>query len=426
VSAPTILLVDDDPLNLKVGAFGLKQAGFDVETARGGEEALSRARRRRPDAIVSDVMMPGMDGFTLCREIRSDPELADIPIVLVSSAHVVETDREMAVRMGANALVVRTRNLAGAVAAVGAALTRQLLALGRRPVLQPRVLDLNAVVAEVEAMIRRLISEDIQIVVTPEPRLARVRADVGQVEQVVLNLAINARDAMASGGRLAVTTRNADLDASYVRTHPEARAGRHAVIEVSDTGHGMEGKGAELRLATVYGIVRQSGGTMDVCSEPGRGTTFKAYLPAVDAEATAVSSAPAGGTETILLVEDAEPLRSLVRELLEEAGYKVIEAEAPDVALRLIEEEPRTLDLVLTDVVMPRMNGPEFVKRVVALYPGTRAIFMSGYSDPSVGGNPTLEPGVHFLQKPFTMDALMGAVRQALDGPPPASSGDNR
>jgi CheY-like chemotaxis protein len=318
-----------------------------------------------------------------------------------------------------------------------------LLAFGRRQVLQPRVLDLNGVIAEVEKMARRLISENIQIVVVPAPALGRVHADAGQIEQVILNLAINARDAMPSGGRLVIETRNATLDKAYVRTHPEALAGEYVVLEITDTGHGMdartmsrifdpffttkeEGKGTGLGLATVYGIVRQSGGTVNVYSEPGHGTTFKVYLPRVESaaplEAVVAAAAPSGGTETILLVEDAEPLRLLIRELLESAGYSVVDAEAPDMALELLERAARPVDLVLTDMVMPRMSGQEFAKRLAVTQPRARIVFMSGYSDQAIGED-VLEPGALFLQKPFTMDALMQMIRRALDAPagPPTS-----
>jgi two-component system, cell cycle sensor histidine kinase and response regulator CckA len=318
-----------------------------------------------------------------------------------------------------------------------AALTRQLLAFGRRQLLQPRLLDVNEVVADVEKMMRRLISEDIQITTIPGHGLGMVRADAGQLEQVLLNLAINARDAMPAGGRLLVETANADLDDSYVRLNPEAQAGRFVMLSVSDTGHGMdrktmsrifepffttkeEGKGTGLGLATVYGIVRQSGGTVNVYSEPGQGTTFKIYLPRVDGPAApaapaARAEAP-GGSETLLLVEDAEPLRLLIRELLENAGYVVVDADAPDKALSLVEAMPGAIDVVLTDMVMPRMSGQDFAGRLRVLKPEARIVFMSGYSDRAIGDQ-ALEPGALFLQKPFTMDALMRIIREALDTP---------
>ena len=317
-----------------------------------------------------------------------------------------------------------------------AALTRQLLAFSRRQVLQPKVLDLNEVVPEVEKMLRRLITENIQIVTVADASLGRVRADAGQIEQVLMNLAINARDAMPTGGRLVIETGNVELDETYVRTHPEAHAGRYVMLAVSDSGHGMdartmsrifepffttkeEGKGTGLGLATVYGIVRQSGGTVNVYSEPGQGTAFKVYLPRVDdlAEATATDEIvpPPRGRETVLVVEDAEALRLLIRELLEDAGYTVLDTESPDKAIALVQSTTGPLDLVLTDMVMPQMNGQELSKRIAAVRPQTRVVFMSGYTDQFVGEAGTLEPGALFLQKPFTMEALLRTVHRALD-----------
>jgi two-component system cell cycle sensor histidine kinase/response regulator CckA len=321
-----------------------------------------------------------------------------------------------------------------------AALTRQLLAFSRRQLLQPKVLDLNEVVAEVEKMMRRLISESIQIVTVATANLGKVRGDAGQIEQVIMNLAINARDAMPSGGRLVIETGNIELDETYVRTHPEARPGPHVMLAVSDTGHGMdaktmarifepffttkeEGKGTGLGLATVYGIVHQSGGTVNVYSEPGRGTTFKVYLPRIEGdvatEAGAAVVAAPGGMETVLLVEDAEALRLLVRELLENAGYTVLDADSPDKALSMVDSMRGPIHLLLTDMVMPRMNGQELARRIAALKPEARVVFMSGYSDQAMGDQGTLEPGALFLQKPFTVDALLKIIRHALDAAPP-------
>jgi two-component system, cell cycle sensor histidine kinase and response regulator CckA len=325
-----------------------------------------------------------------------------------------------------------------------AALTRQLLAFSRRQVLQPKVLDLNEVVAEVEKMMRRLISESIQIVTIAAARLGKVRADAGQIEQVLMNLAINARDAMPSGGRLVIETGNIELDETYVRTSPEARPGPYVMLAVSDTGHGMdaktmarifepffttkeEGKGTGLGLATVYGIVRQSGGTVNVYSEPGRGTTFRVYLPRIEGDVTAEARAdvvaPPRGTETVLLVEDAEALRLLVRELLENAGYTVLDADSPDKALSMVESVRDPIHLLLTDMVMPRMNGQELARRIAVLKPEARVVFMSGYSDQAMGDQSTLEPGALFLQKPFTMDALLKTIRRALDAAPGIDGG---
>jgi two-component system, cell cycle sensor histidine kinase and response regulator CckA len=325
-----------------------------------------------------------------------------------------------------------------------AALTRQLLAFSRRQVLQPKVLDLNEVVAEVEKMLRRVISEGIQIITVATANLGKVSADAGQIEQVLMNLAINARDAMPSGGRLMIETGNVELDETYTRTNPEAHPGPYVMLAVSDTGQGMDaktmsrifepffttkedGKGTGLGLATVDGIVRQSGGTVNVYSEAGRGTTFKVYLPRIEgdmaAEAGAVIVTAPGGTETVLLVEDAEALRLLVRELLENAGYAVLDADTPDKALSMVDSIPGPIHLLLTDMVMPRMNGQELARRIAALKPEARVVFMSGYSDQAMGDLGTLEPGTLFLQKPFTMDALLKTIRRALDAAPPIDGG---
>jgi two-component system, cell cycle sensor histidine kinase and response regulator CckA len=321
-----------------------------------------------------------------------------------------------------------------------AALTRQLLAFGRRQVLQPRVLDLNDVVANVEKMVRRLISANIQIVTVLASDLGRVCADAGQVEQVLMNLVINARDAMAEGGRLVIETVNEDHDEAYVRANPGSRAGRSVVLVVSDSGHGMteetmtrifepffttkeEGKGTGLGLATVYGIVRQSGGAVSVSSAPGSGTAFSVSLPRVEdqveRDVRPESVAPPGGSETVLIVEDAEALRVLLRELLEEVGYTVRDADSPEEALAFVESTPAAepIHLVLTDMVMPRMNGRDLARRVTALRPGIRVVFMSGYADEVAGEEGTLAPGAMFLQKPFTTDALLTVLRQALDEP---------
>jgi two-component system cell cycle sensor histidine kinase/response regulator CckA len=319
-------------------------------------------------------------------------------------------------------------------------LTRQLLAFSRKQVLQSRVLDLNVVAGEMERMLQRLIGEDIRLVTSFAPDLGRVMADPGQVSQIIVNLAVNARDAMPEGGTLILETANVDLDHSYVNEHAEARLGRHVMLAVSDTGTGMtpevkarifepffttkeEGKGTGLGLATVYGIVRQSGGHINVYSEAGRGTTFKIYLPRVE-EAAEVATAdlgkPPGGTETILVVEDDEALREIVSELLREAGYRVIVAAHGEEALGVGAQNGGPPDLVITDVVMPRMTGRALSEQLRALGPRLRVLFMSGYTDAAVLYQGLLEPGTAFLQKPFGPEALLRKVREVLDQPRPA------
>jgi nitrogen-specific signal transduction histidine kinase len=322
-------------------------------------------------------------------------------------------------------------------AARAAGLTRQLLAFSRKQVLQPRVLDLNAVVAEMEKMLRRLIGEDVQLITVFDESLEGVRADPGQMEQVLMNLAVNARDAMPRGGRLTIETANVDLDATYARSRPGVKPGPHVMLAVSDTGHGMEpevlghifepffttkeaGKGTGLGLATVHGIVKQSGGHIFVYSERGQGTTFKIYLPRVQAgkAAEAPATPPAElhrGSETVLLVEDEESLRRIVRECLEASGYSVIEARHAGQALELAEGRSAPIHLLITDVMMPGMSGSQLAAALTASHAETRVLYMSGYTDDAVVLHGVLAADVSFLQKPFTIDALARKVREVLD-----------
>ena len=318
-----------------------------------------------------------------------------------------------------------------------AGLTRQLLAFSRRQVLQPKILDLNSVVGEMEKMLQRLIGEDVHLLTLFDDRLGTVRADPGQIEQVLMNLAVNARDAMPGGGRLTIETHNADLDQGYARQHAEVPPGRYVMLAVSDTGQGMPpevrarafepffttkeaGKGTGLGLATVHGIVKQSGGHVFVYSEKGHGTTFKVYFPRVDAaqapaETAPVEPAPPRGSETILLVEDEGTLRELIRECLESSGYTVLEAGHGAEALKLCERHPGPIHLLMTDVVMPGISGRELAAQVGAARPAIRTIYMSGYTDDAVVLHGVLSEGMAFLQKPFTEEALARKVREVLD-----------
>ena len=317
-----------------------------------------------------------------------------------------------------------------------ASLTRQLLAFSRRQVLKPRVLDLNAVVGEMDGMLRRIIGEDIDLVTVLQDGLGQVKADPGQIQQVVMNLAVNARDAMPKGGRLTIETGNAELDESYTSAHLAVRPGRHVMLAVTDSGMGMDaatqarifepffttkeaGKGTGLGLSTVFGIVKQSEGNVWVYSEPQRGTTFKIYLPRVDEvveeQPAQEAETAAGGSETILLVEDSDSLRELGREILEEHGYKVIEASSGAAALEALARHTGSLDLILTDLVMSGMSGRELADQVTRLRPGTKVIFMSGYTDDALGHHGVLETGTAFVEKPFTIDGLLRKVRDVLD-----------
>ena len=319
-----------------------------------------------------------------------------------------------------------------------AALTRQLLAFSRRQVLHPKVLDLNEIVAGMETMLHRIIGDDVSVGIKLAPDLAPVEADRAQIERVILNLAANARDAMPDGGALTIETANADVDEQQVASHGDGIAGPHVLLAVSDTGHGMDeetskhlfepffttktgGAGTGLGLATVFGVVKQSGGGIYVYSEPGRGTTFKIYLPAAAAPASAGELAPEaeieGGTETIMVVEDDDGVRELVRLMLEANGYEVLTAHDADEAARVCTERPCAVDLLLTDVMMPDVNGRVLAERLGALAPAMRILFMSGYSDEAVHRHGVLGDNAAFLEKPFTERTLARKVREVLDAP---------
>jgi signal transduction histidine kinase/ActR/RegA family two-component response regulator len=320
------------------------------------------------------------------------------------------------------------------------ALTRQLLTFSRRQVVAPQVLALNQVIQDLDKMLRRLIGEDIALTSVLAPNLGQVKADPGQIEQVLLNLVVNARDAMPRGGRLTIETANVVLDEVYARTHPEIAPGSFVMLAVTDTGCGMDaatqarifepffttkgvGKGTGLGLSTVYGIVKQSAGSIYVYSELGRGTSFKVYLPqtlesiaaAPQAGRNVVASPSRGGSETLLLVEDDEGVRALTRTVLKNGSYDVIEAVDPDEALRLVEKHAAPIHLLVTDVVMPGMSGRELAERLTAQRPDLKVLYVSGYTDDSVVRHGLLEAEVAFLQKPFTPDALARKVREVLD-----------
>jgi two-component system cell cycle sensor histidine kinase/response regulator CckA len=318
-----------------------------------------------------------------------------------------------------------------------ASLTQQLLAFSRKQVLLPKVLDLNEAVADVQKMLTRVIGEDIELIASLHPSLVPVKADPGQVEQVLMNLAVNARDAMPQGGKLVMETSNLEVDADCGRGL-ELAAGRYVMLRVTDTGHGMDGgvlshifepffttkprgKGTGLGLATVYGIVKQSGGSIQVESKAGRGSEFRIYLPAADGGLRkrlqpAPTEAVAGGNETILVVEDEPDLRELTRIFLEEYGYTVLEAASAEQAIEAAEIFTEAIDLLLTDVIMPGMSGRQLAEKILTKRPRTKIVYMTGYTDDMVVQHKVLEPGVKLLQKPFSKLDLALKVRSTLDG----------
>jgi len=343
----------------------------------------------------------------------------------------------LAAELGSNAQQLDDLEEIRKAARRAAALTRQLLAFSRKQVLEPRTIDLNAVVLNLDKMLRSLISENIELKTDLAENLAAARADPNQIEQVIMNLAINARDAMPDGGTVTIETGNATLDDAYAAQHVSVTPGEYVMLAVSDTGCGMDektqsrifepffttkpaGRGTGLGLSTVYGIVKQSGGNIWLYSEPGKGTTFKIYLPAIaalpeDIGKVAPAEAVGRGGGTVLLVEDDEQLRRLTHRALDAQGYTVLIADRGRTALDIARRHKGEIDLLLTDVIMPDTNGRKLAETIRAARPGIRVLYMSGYPDGAIASHGMLEPGVAYLAKPFTTEAIARRVREVLE-----------
>jgi CheY-like chemotaxis protein len=313
-----------------------------------------------------------------------------------------------------------------------------LLAFGRKQVLQPEILGMNGIISNMMSMLRRLLGEDIELSFVAAPDLAMANVDPGKIQQIIMNLVSNARDAMLQGGKLTIETSNANIDENYLKKHPMAKPGEYVMIAISDKGIGMEdeiaerifepffttkekGKGSGLGLSTVYGIVKQSNGFVWVYSEPGIGTTFKVYFPATLAgtpaaqNQEAMAAMDAKPTETILVVEDEAPVRALACRILKDRGYKILEAADGLEALRIAQEYSAEINLVVTDVIMPGISGSTLVVRLQAARPGVKALFISGYTGNAIVDHGILDSKCAFLQKPFTMDGLIRKVRSVLN-----------
>jgi signal transduction histidine kinase/ActR/RegA family two-component response regulator len=321
-----------------------------------------------------------------------------------------------------------------------ASLTRQLLAFSRRQIIEPRVVDLNELVERLRRMLARLIGEDLELALALQRDLGAVRVDPGQFEQVLVNLAVNARDAMPHGGRLLLQTANVELEAEYCAKHPNLQPGKYVLLAVSDTGHGMseevkgrifepffttkpKGRGTGLGLATIFGIVKQAGGAIEIYSEVGLGTTFKIYLPLSEAppeeqEAEKRAEAQPGRGETILLVEDDRGVLELARTMLRRLGYQVLCAAAADEALRIARSHGARIDLLLTDVVMPDMNGRELAGKLLSLQPQMKVLFTSGYTEDVILHLGVLEENLNYIGKPYSLQALSAKLREVLGGGP--------
>ena len=443
-----------------VGALSIwskRESGFSIQDqaiatafATQAATALENARLYQETRQAYDELRLTKDQLTQSQKMEAIGQLAggiahdfnNLLTIIIGRLQLLRQSLSSSSSLGEELAVVEKAGFRAAT------LTRQLLAFSRKQILQPKVLDLNGVVSEVVPMLKRLIGEDVEFTTRLDPALGRINADPGQLEQVLMNLAVNARDAMPAGGRLTIETANVELDAAFTTRHLGSSPGHHAMLVVSDTGIGMSretqprifepffttkevGKGTGLGLATVYGIVKQHQGYICVESKLGLGTTFRIYLPRVAAPAeplpaSAAAGRPAGGKETVLLVEDEMEVRDVARAMLEMIGYTVLEAQDVDDALRIAERRATPLDLLLSDVVMPRMTGPELAGRISETHPEARVLYMSGYPDAAISHHGALKAGVSLLHKPFTPDSLARMVREVLSASPRAVAPQDR
>ncbi|MDP9149112.1 MAG: ATP-binding protein, partial [Myxococcota bacterium] len=417
-------LFGDRPSRLVV-AQNVTERRLQEEARRGAEEALRRSEERLRQSQKMEAL------GSLAGGVAHD--FNNLLSVILSYSEMLARDLKPGDPMR---LDLDEINGAGNRAAE---LTRQLLAFSRQQILQPRILNPNDVIAGIEKLLARLIGEDVELKFIGDPTVGRVNADPGQLEQILMNLVVNARDAMPKGGKLTIETCNVELDSGYAADHVSVTPGAYVMVAVTDTGCGMyaeqrarifdpfyttkeKGKGTGLGLSTVFGIVRQSGGHIWVYSEPGAGSTFKIYLPRADAGSVSVTNSTIPpetltprGAETVLLVEDEKHVRALAQAILRQYGYHVLEAHSGGDALVISEQHPATIHLLLTDVVMPRMSGRELAERLCVQRPAMKVLFMSGYSDASIVHHGILDSDIDFIHKPITPDALARKVREVLD-----------